>query len=63
MRLRVIIAITALLMPVNLCALGQTTDAGPFRVGAAKVDTTPTPDDLPRGLIRTGLRSISSSVF
>ncbi|ADV83097.1 neutral/alkaline non-lysosomal ceramidase N-terminal domain-containing protein [Terriglobus saanensis] len=48
MRLRIIIAITALLLTADLHARAQSTGTGPFRVGAAKVDTTPTPDRLPK---------------
>lgn len=45
-------ALTCVLMlAAPIAIIGQTNVAGPFRVGAAKVDVTPAADELPKGYL------------
>ena len=48
MRLRTLIPLCVLILAAPRSTVGQTVPAGSFRVGAAKVDITPAPNELPK---------------
>jgi len=51
MRLRMTILMFLAILAAPLSTIGQTAAAGPFRVGAAKVDVTQAPEELPKGIL------------